>query len=156
MSGRLDPPKMPRRDFLGLSGLIASGLAVSGSLIGMARLAKPAVTPEVSSSFRVGRAKDFPAGTRKVISEYQVEIISTEAGLAALSLICTHLGCVAKKQESNYLCPCHGSLFGKEGEVLAGPAPQGLKWFALSQAADGSIIVDSSREVPVGHFTMIV
>lgn len=37
---------------------------------------------------------------------------------------CTHLGCglIYNKEEENYECPCHGSIYNKEGKVIIGPA----------------------------------
>lgn len=37
---------------------------------------------------------------------------------------CTHLGCalIYNKEEETYECPCHGSIYNKEGKVIAGPA----------------------------------
>jgi hypothetical protein len=31
--------------------------------------------------------------------------------------------------------------------VIGGPAPRGLRWLAVSRAADGSLVVDLKREV---------
>jgi Rieske Fe-S protein len=47
----------------------------------------------------------------------------------ALSATCTHLGCrVAWSQESgHYKCPCHGGVFDRAGQVVAGPPPEGLR-----------------------------
>ena len=67
MPGRLEKEPMPRRDFLGLAGLATSGLAILGSVVGMARLPKPRVTPEASSIFRAGKPDDFPAGTIRIL-----------------------------------------------------------------------------------------
>lgn len=49
-------------------------------------------------------------------------------GLAALSTTCTHLGCgvswdAARKQ---FLCPCHGGVYGPGGAVVSGPPPRPL------------------------------
>lgn len=42
---------------------------------------------------------------------------------------CTHLGCSIRDQnDSRWICPCHGSQFsGRTGQVLSGPAAEGLR-----------------------------
>jgi Rieske Fe-S protein len=44
--------------------------------------------------------------------------------LHAVSLRCTHLGCLLRfnAAERSWDCPCHGSRFGVDGTVLEGPA----------------------------------
>ena len=150
MPGRLEPEPTPRRDFLGLAGLWTAGLAIFGSLLGMVRLAKPSVLPEPSARFRIGHPEEFPPGTARVIPGRNIRIVSESGGIAVQSLICTHLGCVVEETETGFSCPCHGSHFGPNGEVQEGPAPRALRWFALSRAADGSLVVDAGREVNPG------
>ena len=53
MPGRLEPEPLPRRDFLGIAGLCAAGLALGGSVAGMARLPNPTVLPEPASPRRL-------------------------------------------------------------------------------------------------------
>ncbi|WP_354384231.1 FAD-dependent oxidoreductase [Streptomyces sp. PvR034] len=45
-------------------------------------------------------------------------------GLHAVSAVCTHLGCLVafNNAERTWECPCHGSRFGIDGEILQGPA----------------------------------
>lgn len=44
------------------------------------------------------------------------------------SPICPHLGCEYywNPQSGQFDCPCHGSVFTKDGKVLAGPSPRSL------------------------------
>jgi cytochrome b6-f complex iron-sulfur subunit len=69
-----------------------------------------------------------------------------------MSLVCTHLGCIVSATDGGFLCPCHGSEFDKDGNVVSGPAPSALAWLAVSQTADGTLLVDTSIEVPAGQF----
>ena len=47
-----------------------------------------------------------------------------DGSLRAVSAACTHLGCVLawNGAEESWDCPCHGSRFSPDGEVLHGPA----------------------------------
>ncbi|MFF9498653.1 FAD-dependent oxidoreductase [Streptomyces sp. NPDC014656] len=47
-----------------------------------------------------------------------------QGGLHAVSAVCTHLGCLVafNNAERTWECPCHGSRFGVDGEILQGPA----------------------------------
>jgi Rieske Fe-S protein len=50
------------------------------------------------------------------------------AGYRALSAQCTHLGCrvsweAARKE---YVCPCHGGVYARDGRVVSGPPPAPL------------------------------
>jgi glycine/D-amino acid oxidase-like deaminating enzyme/nitrite reductase/ring-hydroxylating ferredoxin subunit len=52
-----------------------------------------------------------------------------EGNLHAVSLRCTHLGCLLRfnAAEQSWDCPCHGSRFAPDGTVLEGPAVEPLK-----------------------------
>lgn len=50
---------------------------------------------------------------------------------------CKHLGCNINKSENNQLiCPCHGSKYSKEGDVLTGPASSSLEKLELKTDKD--------------------
>ena len=57
------------------------------------------------------------------------------AGLHVCSAVCTHLGCVVawNPAERSWDCPCHGSRFGIDGDVLHGPAASPLSPERMSE-----------------------
>ncbi|MEB3278531.1 MAG: FAD-dependent oxidoreductase [Lyngbya sp.] len=52
----------------------------------------------------------------------------------AISLTCTHQGCTVKRAEDGrFHCPCHGSIFESNGQVISGPAERNLAQFKVIQ-----------------------
>lgn len=147
MSDELERGGISRQDFLGLAGVGSAAAAVAFSTVGMLRLPKPRVLPDVSSVVRLGKPSEFPPGSVAVLPQQQVCVVATEGGISAVSLVCTHLGCIVKLTDDGFDCPCHGSRFDRKGEVVTGPAPRGLPWLAVSQAPDGTLLADRAKEV---------
>lgn len=65
--------------------------------------------------------------------------------LSAVNPTCTHAGCVVQWQGSlkKFACPCHGSEFGADGEVLKGPAKKPLKTYQV-KIEGNSVLVKQS------------
>lgn len=63
--------------------------------------------------------------------------------LFALSPVCTHMGCIVRwnAAETSWDCPCHGSRFNYDGEVIEGPAMTPLERKELSPAAIAAELV---------------
>jgi Rieske Fe-S protein len=57
-----------------------------------------------------------------------------------MSLTCTHLGCTVSLDGDRFACPCHGSVFALDGEVIKGPAVKRLMVFAADEK-DGKVTV---------------
>jgi cytochrome b6-f complex iron-sulfur subunit len=146
---RLDPEPAPRRDFLGLSALSAAAGAFLLASLGMARLPKAAVLSSPSKKFRVTLPETLGVGQAYVPPGRSVALFRDEEGVYAISLICTHLGCIVKPGTEGFECPCHGSRFRFNGTVARGPAPSPLVWRKLT-GSGGSYIVDESEVVPPG------
>jgi glycine/D-amino acid oxidase-like deaminating enzyme/nitrite reductase/ring-hydroxylating ferredoxin subunit len=80
---------------------------------------------EVESAVEIapGQGAILNRGARKV-AVYRDD----DGGLHAMSAVCSHLGCAVNwnPAERSWDCPCHGSRFDAEGEVLHGPANSAL------------------------------
>lgn len=137
-----------RRDFLGLAATWSFFGTIGAALIGALKLPLPTVFPETDSRFPIGKPDDFPAGKAVHMPSRRLWVFSDQEGIAAVSTVCPHLGCLVLRAENgDYICPCHGSKFDATGKVLAGPPPRGLLWVEISLGPDGRLIVDSKREV---------
>jgi len=77
----------------------------------------------------------IPAGTalRTTVGGRQLIVINTEGQLRAFSGLCTHESCELGWNPRQQLirCPCHGSAFGPDGGVRAGPATEPLEEFPV-------------------------
>ncbi|MFC5801904.1 FAD-dependent oxidoreductase [Streptomyces formicae] len=61
--------------------------------------------------------------------------------LHRVSARCTHLGCIVhfNEAETTWECPCHGSRFGVDGDVLQGPAVHPLEPVDADSDADSDV-----------------
>ncbi len=140
-----------RRKFFLVSGWSSLGLLCAGSGAGFAKFFYPGVLYEPRTTFNAGKPNDYVAPTNPnevVVDErfkktQRVWIVRADKGIYAMVAVCTHLGCTPNwfPAEQRFKCPCHGSNYNIEGEVVAGPAPLPLFRAKISVAADGSMIV---------------
>ena len=61
-----------------------------------------------------------------------------EGRLHAVSAVCTHMGCIVGWNETDrsWDCPCHGSRFDLDGEVIHGPAVTALAPASIDESVD--------------------
>jgi len=147
--------KTTRRNLLyWLSGaaLLGSGLISAVSNLVFMR---PRVTYGQPSRFAIGKPDEFPLGTRISMNAERICVVREDNGLAAISTKCTHLGCTVGVSETGFDCPCHGSRFDQDGNVVGGPAPIPLPWYKISLAPNGNLEVDKSIEVNPGTYFKI-
>ncbi|WP_222918510.1 FAD-dependent oxidoreductase [Natrinema sp. SYSU A 869] len=79
---------------------------------------------------------DLPRGDARVVrrASQPVGLYRDEDGTThAVSATCPHMGCLVRwnDAEETWDCPCHGSRFTHDGEVLSGPAVDGLLYREL-------------------------
>lgn len=139
---------MTRREWLarifrlGGLGLLAGGI---GSIIVDVWMA----AGQFSTSHwkQLGSLQDLPRSGTVAFPRERVALLRRNDRIAALSLECTHLGCLVHSIDQGFYCPCHGSEFGPDGEVYSGPAPRSLPWHDL-RVSHGRLWVQSGIKHP--------
>lgn len=109
----------------GAAQFIEENVDTAGHLVGDALAAG-----EVSSVAEIAPTE----GKVVRVDGRRVAVFRDAAGaLHAVSSVCTHLGCGVKfnPAERSWDCPCHGSRFSTDGEVLDGPAIVALERVVL-------------------------
>jgi len=96
---------------------------------------------------RVGSPGNFPINRMTYLPASRLFILRDHKGMAAMSAICTHLGCVVEQDASGFLCPCHGSCYNPDGSVVSGPAPRNLSWYQVAAFPDLSLFVNLNHTV---------
>ena len=150
--------KMSRRDMMkaaifGIGGLISASIVVPaiGYIVG------PALKQAQDTWIRLGSVSKVELNeptlfkatvetqtgwidTQEEVSAY----VLTENGkdFAALSNICTHLGCRIRwiAEEGKFFCPCHNGVFARDGSVVSGPPPRPLDRFE-TKVEDGTLYI---------------
>ena len=138
--------KITRRDFFSLVGWGGIAATLGGSAYSFYRFYFPNVLYETQKIFKIDKPSDYPAGlSEKWKKERQIWVVRNERGMYAMISICRHLGCTPNwfQDKQVFLCPCHGSIYDIQGNVLGGPAPKLLWRVALKiDPIDGQIVVD--------------
>lgn len=147
----LEHPKS-RRDFMTLltGAILTAAAAISGGLSFL--FLRPRVTYGPPSRLSLGKPSDYSAGSQVILQEAKLAIRRRGNAFAAVSTVCTHLGCTVNAVDTGFDCPCHGSTYDERGTVTGGPAPRPLDWFKVTQAPNGELIVDKHEVVPADTF----
>lgn len=87
-------------------------------------------------------ASDVPEGGGVVIQEKYVVTQPSAGEYKAFSAVCTHQGCpVEKVENSEIICPCHGSHFAIDsGDPTAGPATEPLPAVEFTKSGDNLVL----------------
>ena len=152
---------MPEKNSLSRRNFLKGAIASIGVLIGggmgipaIAYLVGPALKkPQQQNWIRLGSINKIQTGeptlfkfkvtaqTGWIVEEQEISVyvlIDNGRDFAAISNICTHLGCrvrwIADKNE--FFCPCHNGVFDKEGKVVSGPPPRALDRYELKVEND--------------------
>jgi len=134
------------------TGWVAFGVG-TGVSIGPAfgRFMMPNVLEEPDPRVRVGPLQRYAAMQPGEVNEdYKPQgiwMVREEDRVAALNIICTHLGCIPNwlPNDRKFKCPCHGSGYKPNGINFEGPTPRPLERFRMV-IEDGIVVVDKSKK----------
>ncbi len=87
------------------------------------------------------RREDIPLRGALVYKRARVAVIRSEQDIYALSLVCPHLGCTVNVTADQLVCPCHGSAFDRQGNVLKGPSPNPLQRLEVRERGDKLVVL---------------
>ena len=67
----------------------------------------------------------------------------------AFSVNCSHLGCPVRWEANAqlFMCPCHGGVYYKNGQVAAGPPPRGLTKYPVRIQSGNVEILTSAAPI---------
>jgi Rieske Fe-S protein len=127
----MEKPRQTRRHFL-------AALILALAAVPLWRFLTPRMTA-VKPALRIGRDM-IPVDGALVYRESRVAVMRTADEIYALNLTCTHLGCTVNITPNGIVCPCHGSTFNRDGEVLSGPASRRLERLEVRIEGDDVVI----------------
>jgi cytochrome b6-f complex iron-sulfur subunit len=112
------------------------------------------------STLNAGAVTDLAVGDVKVIREGKFYLTHVPEGFLALWWKCPHLGCTVPwkpddpvmdgdteyASKGRFNCPCHGSIYNRYGQIIAGPAPRPMDRFEVS-IRDGKVFVNTAKPI---------
>jgi menaquinol-cytochrome c reductase iron-sulfur subunit len=149
--------ELDRRAFFVKLGLGSLSITTAGTMVFAYEFLTPNVLYEPSPIVNAGKPEGYTEDSVTLDVNSAIYLIHTKEGFFALSAIWTHLGCMtAWKPELGIIaCPCHGSKFNRDGEVIAGPAPRPLPWLRTWVSEDGDLMVDRSTDIRPMQFVRV-
>ena len=148
--GAIQSPE--RRRFFGwLTGSALAVYAASTAALSFLFL-RPRVTYGPPTRVPIGKPAAFASGNQVIFPEAKLVVRRQDNRFAAISTVCTHLGCIVNPSETGFDCPCHGSTYDDRGQVTGGPAPRGLAWYRIAQLPNGELVVDKHDVVEADTF----
>jgi cytochrome b6-f complex iron-sulfur subunit len=102
----------------------------------------------------VGPPSDFQVNDVKYFVDGKFYLVRLQEGFMALYQKCVHLGCTVPWRpefewpyegqvvKGLFRCPCHGSTYLPNGQIIFGPAPRPLDYMQIT-LVDGRLVVNT-------------
>ena len=144
--------KLNRRKFI--KRLLISLASIEAFFLIKGSVSKVDTSNKKSQLFNAGRADTFENNKLHPFLTGQFFLKRFEdGGFLAMSIKCTHLGCVVNtnSETGGFNCPCHASQFNKFGEVLSAPATRPLDIYPI-EITNGELLIDRSKTIRRSSF----
>lgn len=116
---------LSRRAFLARGSFALAGAAAVAAGCGDGQFGPTAVTPpKAAFSFKVSTLPDLAVMGQLAVPPGNPTIAVKRTGpgsFDALSIVCTHQGCLTRLEANALLCPCHDAQYDANGTVTQQP-----------------------------------
>jgi len=100
------------------------------------------------------RSNEVSANSKKTVIDGDISngvtfhesfiIIKQNSSIKVFSSKCSHLGCrIIVTEQNELVCPCHGSRYNFNGDVVKGPAQNSLKQLEFKKDNNKIIVYES-------------
>jgi cytochrome b6-f complex iron-sulfur subunit len=136
-----------RKLLIGLGG-IGLLVAIRKTGRGILRFMEPPLPQPAPGPIIAGPAEAFAPDSLTFIPAATAWLGRDSQGYFAVSAVCPHLGCTVTLHDTVFECPCHGSRFNGQGNVLHGPADSPLRFVEVRPADNGQLLILPQTVVP--------
>jgi cytochrome b6-f complex iron-sulfur subunit len=123
-------------------------VASAGGIYASVKSLYPTVSYEPSLKAEIGLPEEFTGDVMRQVQVggRKISVMKGDNGLYALIRNCTHMGCIPylSDDKQQFLCPCHGSIFTLEGDVIKGPAPEPLYRASITVNPQGRVEINAA------------
>jgi cytochrome b6-f complex iron-sulfur subunit len=143
-----------RRNVLAWSGWATLGVVALQAVVAFVVYFWPRKMGASGITVRAGSPTDYREGDVRYFADGRFYLVRLAEGFVALSQKCPHLGCAVPWRpefefsspeitaRGVFLCPCHGSTYLPNGQVIKGPAERSMDLMAI-RLANGQLVVDT-------------
>lgn len=140
---------MKRRQFLVRLWQAGGGLVAAAGAWTTWDLFRPLATSGFGGRVRSILPASVPETGVVEIPAARAYLTRLDGEVVALSDKCTHLGCRVPFCDSSgqFECPCHGTVFNRVGDYVAGPAPRGMDRYPVETGDDGLLYINTGDRI---------
>jgi cytochrome b6-f complex iron-sulfur subunit len=147
-------PSATRRNFLAFAGWGTMLIISIQAAIAFIVFFWPRKLGTFGGPVSAGAPADFQVGDVKYFVEGKFYMSRLEEGFIALYQRCVHLGCTVPWRpefewpyqgqivKGLFRCPCHGSTYLRNGQIIFGPAPRPLDYMQITLQG-GRLVVNT-------------